>query len=123
MRKETAEYAVLLRPLSKEDGGGWLAVVPDLPGCMSDGDTGKEALDNVLDAIESWKEAAEELGRQIPNPDSSIGQWRQRVPRTLHVTLKQMAEREGVSLNALVNAILADSIGRRFGTDGSDGRR
>jgi antitoxin HicB len=118
-----AEYAVLLRPLSEEEGGGWLAVVPDLPGCLSDGEDGQEALENVRAAIESWKEAAEELGRQIPDPDSSLGQWRQRVPRTLHVTLKQMAEREGVSLNQLVTAILAESIGRRFGTDGSDGRR
>jgi antitoxin HicB len=62
------EYRVLIRPLSEEDGGGWLAVVPDLPGCMSDGATRQEAFQNVLDAVESWKEAAEELGRPIPPP-------------------------------------------------------
>ncbi len=118
-----AEYAVLLRPLSEEDGGGWFAVVPDLPGCMSDGDTGQQALENVLDAVESWKEEAREIGKPVPEPGTSLGQWRQRVPRTLHITLKEMAEREGVSLNQLVTAILAESVGRRFGSDGSDGRR
>jgi antitoxin HicB len=123
MKGRAQEYAVLLRPLSEGDGGGYLAVVPDLPGCMSDGETGQEAFENVLDAIEAWKEEAEELGRPIPEPDSSIGQWRQRAPKTLHTTLKQMASREGVSLNQLVVAILAESIGRRFGSDGSGGRR
>jgi len=33
------DYPVLIEPLSLEDGGGFLATVPDLPGCMSDGDT------------------------------------------------------------------------------------
>ncbi|HEX6013929.1 MAG TPA: type II toxin-antitoxin system HicB family antitoxin [Geminicoccaceae bacterium] len=110
------EYAVLIEPLSAADGGGWVAVVPDLPGCMSDGETMAEALENALGAIESWKEAAEESGRPIPAPHSSLGQWRQRVPKTLHATLKRMAETEGVSLNMLVAAILAESVGKRLGS-------
>lgn len=113
------EYAVLIRPLPAKDGGGWLAEVPDLPGCMADGENGMEALRNALDAIESWKEAAEELGRPVPAPETSAGQWRQRVPRTLHFTLKQIAKTEGVSLNQLVTAILAESIGRRLGSESS----
>jgi antitoxin HicB len=76
-----------------------------------------------LGAIEAWKEEALEVGKLIPEPGTSLGQWRQRVPRTLHVALKERAEREGVSLNQLVTAILAESIGRRFGDEGSDGRR
>lgn len=47
-------YSVLLQPLSKDDGGGWLATVPDLPGCRSDGETQLEALKNVQDAIRTW---------------------------------------------------------------------
>ncbi len=107
------EYAVLVRPLSEADGGGYEAIVPDLPGCMSDGETMNEAIENVGGAIESWKEAAEEQGRPVPVPGSTVGQWRQRVPKHLHVELKQIAQAEGVSLNALVTAILAESIGRR----------
>ncbi len=114
------DYAVFLTALSEADGGGWLASVPDLPGCMSDGDTPAEAVANVADAIESWKEAAEELGRPIPKPGSTVGQWRQRVPKSLHMELKQIARAEGVSLNALVAAILAESVGRRRGRPTGD---
>jgi len=61
-------YPVLIEPLSDEDGGGFLATVPDLPGCMSDGETPEEALVNIRDAILTWIEAAEELGRPVPEP-------------------------------------------------------
>jgi predicted RNase H-like HicB family nuclease len=61
-------YRITLRPLSAADGGGWLAEVPELPGCMSDGDTPQEAVDNVMDAIACWIEAAEEDGRPVPQP-------------------------------------------------------
>lgn len=109
-------YAVLLRPLAEGEGNGFEVVVPDLPGCVSDGDTYQEALTNVLDAIESWKEAADELGRPVPEPGSSLGQWRQRVPKTLHETLKHVAAQEGVSLNQLVTALLAQAVGTRLGS-------
>jgi len=62
------EYVVVVEPLTPEDGGGYFATVPDLLGCMSDGETPEEAIANVRDAIEAWKEAAEELGREIPKP-------------------------------------------------------
>lgn len=62
------EYAVIVAPLSAEDGGGFLATVPDLPGCMSDGATPEEAIANVQDAIAAWIEAAQQTGRQIPHP-------------------------------------------------------
>ncbi|MGN6470995.1 MAG: type II toxin-antitoxin system HicB family antitoxin [Rhizobiaceae bacterium] len=62
------EYAVLISPLSVEDGGGFLATVPDLPGCMSDDETPEEAVTNVQDAILAWIEAARELGREIAAP-------------------------------------------------------
>ena len=48
------KYSVLVRALPDDDGGGWVAIVPDLPGCSSDGDTPMEALKNVQDAIEAW---------------------------------------------------------------------
>jgi antitoxin HicB len=62
------EYSALLEPLSPEDGGGFLATVPDLPGCMSDGETPEEAIANVQDAILAWMEAARDLGHDIPKP-------------------------------------------------------
>lgn len=62
------EYPVTVRPLPQADGGGFVALVPDLPGCMSDGATPQEALSNVQDAIECWIEAANEMGRPVPPP-------------------------------------------------------
>jgi antitoxin HicB len=70
MRKP--EYAVVIEPLSEEDGGGFLATVPDLPGCMTDGDTREEAARNVDDAIASWLEEARLVGRAIPEPRAAL---------------------------------------------------
>jgi antitoxin HicB len=93
------------------DGGGWLASVPALPGCMGDGETPEAALADAERAILEWQDAARQLGRDVPGP-SSLGQWRQRVPRTLHEKLKIIAAREGVSLNAYVANVLAEAVGK-----------
>jgi predicted RNase H-like HicB family nuclease len=66
--KKTLDYPVLIEPLSKEDGGGFLASAPDLPGCVSDGETAEAALDNVRRAINEWIAEAKGLGRTIPQP-------------------------------------------------------
>ena len=62
------DYPVLIEPLSPEDGGGFIAVAPDLPGCMSDGATAEEALANVKDAIAEWIAEAQALARPVPPP-------------------------------------------------------
>lgn len=64
-------YSIMLRPLGAADGGGWLAEIPELPGCMSDGDTPQQAVENAMDAIACWIEAAEEDGRPVPVPASA----------------------------------------------------
>jgi len=61
-------YRITLCPLEVTEGGGWLAEVPELPGCMSDGETPLQAVENVMDAISCWIEAAEEDGRPVPAP-------------------------------------------------------
>jgi predicted RNase H-like HicB family nuclease len=66
------EYAVRIERLAEVDGGGYLATVPDLPGCMSDGETPEEALKNVQEAIESWVEAAKEWNEDIPKPSPPL---------------------------------------------------
>ena len=62
------EYRVVIEPLAPKDGGGFVATVPDLPGCMSDGETPEEALANVRDAVAAWIEEARALGRSVPKP-------------------------------------------------------
>ncbi len=63
-----ARYPITLRPLTEWEGGGFLALAPYLPGCMSDGETPADALANVYDAIECWIEGAEELSHRVPEP-------------------------------------------------------
>lgn len=64
------DYAVVIEPLPEERGGGFLATVPDLPGCVSDGETRVEAAVSAEDAIAAWLEEAAALGRDIPAPGS-----------------------------------------------------
>jgi antitoxin HicB len=113
MRKHT-DYPFELRPLSDEEGGGWLITYPDLPGCMSDGETPEEAMVNGKDALSAWIKAAEDAGRDIPQPgDLPSGKFVARVPKSMHARLSARAKQEGVSMNALVSAFLAESLGRR----------
>ena len=65
-------YPVVVQPLKDEDGGGFVATVPDLPGCMSDGETPEEALINVQEAIAAWIEAATDMGRKVPKPSAQL---------------------------------------------------
>ncbi len=62
------DYEVDILPLSENDGGGFAAIAPELPGCRSDGETPQEALENMYDAIACWIEAAQEMGRIVPQP-------------------------------------------------------
>ena len=50
-KAKQTEYAIMVEPLSDADGGGWLATVPALPGCMGDGDTPEAALADAEAAI------------------------------------------------------------------------
>jgi antitoxin HicB len=59
------KYPVIVQRLSPEDVGGSLATIPDLPGCVSDGETPEEALANVQDAIAAWIEAAHDMGDRL----------------------------------------------------------
>jgi antitoxin HicB len=113
------EFQVLprfeIRPLTAEEGGGFLIEFPEYPGCVADGETPEEAMREGRDALASYLRTLEELGRPVPSPgeDAYTGQWRQRVPKSLHAALSRRAEREGVSLNMLVTVLLAEGLGRR----------
>jgi antitoxin HicB len=96
-----------LAPLSKTDGGGWLITFPDLPGCMSDGDSLEEAVKNGAEAEKAWLAAAETWGR--PKPKSLVA----RLPVSLHRELSTLAKAEGVSLNTLMVSILSRGASER----------
>lgn len=122
MEKYIDRYTINIVPLSEDDGGGYLATVPSLPGCMSDGETMDEAMANVREAISSWIIVAEEIGRKIPEADIYIedeeeysGKFSTRVGKTIHKQLKQQAKDEGVSINQLVNCYIAMGLGNDYG--------
>lgn len=109
-----SDYPFEVRPLADDEGGGYLITFPDLPGCMSDGETPEEAIKNGLDAANSWLETAKEFKDPIPKPSQSFsGKFMTRVPKSLHFRLVTRAKKEGVSMNTLVTTFLAESLGKR----------
>ncbi|KAB0665584.1 toxin-antitoxin system HicB family antitoxin [Oryzomonas japonica] len=114
-------YGHVISPLSVEDGGGYMITFPDLPGCMSDGETQEEALANGRDAFDGWMAAQVDMGRQMPVPthydeEGKPVKFVQRLPRSLHASLQTRAKAEGVSINTLVLALIAEGLGRREAT-------
>jgi predicted RNase H-like HicB family nuclease len=64
------KYGIILY-WSQEDEA-LIAEVPELPGCMADGETYQKALQNVEIIIAQWIETATELGRKIPKPKGKL---------------------------------------------------
>ena len=48
------------------EDGGWVAEVPSLPGCISQGETKEHVIENVRDAIQTWIEGAQSVGMKVP---------------------------------------------------------
>ncbi len=114
--KATIDYPFTIRALAADEGGGYLIQFPDLPGCIADGATPEEAMREGRDALKSWLGTMKALGRPIPPPGSAgrfSGKWVMRVPKSLHRRLTERAHDEGVSLNGLATALLAEGLGRR----------
>lgn len=110
------DYPFHIRPMSSQEGGGFLIEYPDLPGCMSDGETIGQAIENGRDALRSWLSSMREAGRPVPAPsgnpaDGYSGKWAQRAPKSLHRRLADRARVEGVSRNTLAVALLAEGVG------------
>lgn len=85
-----------------KDEGGFIVTYPDLLGCISCGETIESAVANAIDAKEVWLEAAIEEGIEINEPDSLddySGQFKLRIPKSLHKSLAEHSQREGISMN------------------------
>jgi predicted RNase H-like HicB family nuclease len=50
----------------------FIVEVPELPGCIADGETYQEAVQNVEVVIQEWIETAQELGRSLPEPKGRL---------------------------------------------------
>ena len=82
--------------------GGYVVSFPDLPGCLTCGETIESAVENAIDAKKAWLEAALEKGIEIYEPNSLedySGQFKLRIPKSLHRSLVENSRREGISMN------------------------
>jgi antitoxin HicB len=96
---------------------GYLGKVPELPGCVTAGETEAEALTNLREAMAAWFEEALETGLPIPEPQSEpkrySGKLLVRLPSSLHGQLAERAREEGVSTNQMTLALIAEGLGAR----------
>ena len=107
------DYPIRVDPIPEDEGGGYLVSIPDLPGCIADGETIDAAVAEARDAFRAWAAAEREDKGELPAPKTWSGQFVQRIPRTLHMQLARRAASEGVSLNQLAATFLAQGLAAR----------
>lgn len=93
--------------------GGYVAYFPDLPGCITCVDSINEIETQLKDAKKVWIEAELNAGRSIPEPtyDGNFsGQFKLRLPKSLHRELSDQAKEEGVSMNQLCVYLLTKNL-------------
>ena len=78
------DYAIRIEPLPRKEDGGFLVTVPDLPGCVADGESIKAAVAEAHDAFKMWATAEQQGRGKLPAPKIYSGQFAQRIPKSLH---------------------------------------
>ena len=92
--------------------GGYIASFPELCGCITCGETVEKAVANAIDAKKEWLTAAIEDGIDIPTPETTenySGQFKLRLPKSLHKQLAEDARRDGISMNQYCVYLLAQN--------------
>ncbi len=96
------EMSYRMEIVEDKDEGGYVVSYPDLPGCVTCGETIETAVANAIDAKRAWIEATLEEGIEIyeaDNLEGYSGQFKLRIPRSLHRSLAEHSKREGISMN------------------------
>jgi antitoxin HicB len=108
-------YLAFRYPIEVREGqdGGYFVTHPDLDGCMAEGATLEEAVANLADSRELWIETRLENGYAVPEPGNEeySGRISLRMAPSLHEQLTRIATRNGISLNLLINSVLASYAG------------
>lgn len=105
MMKTLCDYMEMnyrMEIVEDKDEGGFVVSFPDLPGCITCGENIESAIANAMDAKQVWLEAAIEDGIEIYEPNTLeeySGQFKLRIPRSLHRSLAEHSKREGISMN------------------------
>lgn len=104
------EISYRMEIVEDKEEGGFVVSFPDLPGCITCGETIEKAIANATDAKQAWFEAALEDGIEIQEPvslEDYSGQFKLRIPRSLHRDLAEHSKREGISMNQYCVYLLA----------------
>ena len=94
--------------------GGYTIHCPELPGCITCAETIEEGVKMIEDAKVAWFEACIEDGFLIPEPsnlEDYSGQFKLRIPKSLHRTLAEKSREEGISMNQYCLYLLSNSTG------------
>ena len=107
------QYSFEVRPLSDDEGSGWLISHPDLPGCIVVADTLEEAMVKREPVLAACLEAAKEHGHPIPEPSLNkwSGKFNFRTSKSTHARMAAKAKAEGISLNAYLNQVVNRDLG------------
>ena len=113
--KDLHYYLQLDYPLRVEPDpeGGFVASIPDLPGCYSAGETKQEAVERLEESKAAWIEAYYAIHGEAPEPaslSSLSGRILLRLPKYLHRKLHNAAHAEGISVNQYAISLLAEGI-------------
>jgi predicted RNase H-like HicB family nuclease len=118
----TSVDEVLSRPyrrlLTPNGEGGFVASIHEFPGCIGEGETADEAIDQLDSAARGWVGAALATGYPVPEPanyDDFSGKIALRLSRRLHKMASERAALEGTSVNQLLSNAIAHYLGQ---TDG-----
>ena len=101
-----------------KEEGGFIASFPDLPGCITVGDSIEDVIQNIVDAKRVWLESELEMGAMIPEPEEMkeySGQFKLRLPKSLHKQLAEHSRSEGVSMNQYCVYLLSMNSALRIG--------
>ncbi|BCA78993.1 type II toxin-antitoxin system HicB family antitoxin [Desulfuromonas sp. KJ2020] len=99
------------RFLWSDEDSGFIVTCPDFPGFSAFGETTENALEEANIALDLLVESLRTAGTALPEPTKAAdysGQVRLRMPKSLHRSLVQRAEMEGVSLNTWLITLLSE---------------
>lgn len=99
--------------VKEQEEGGYVLHCPELPGCITCGETVQEGLEMLEDAKKCWFAACLEDGVPIPEPaqlEDYSGQFKLRLPKSLHKQLAQRSSEEGVSMNQYCVYLLSKGL-------------
>ena len=116
MNKDLAYYMNLsyrIEVIKEQEGSGYVFHCPELPGCITCAETVAEGMEMLEDAKKCWFTACLEDGVPIPEPaqlEDYSGQFKLRLPKSLHKQLAQRSSEEGVSMNQYCVYLLSKGL-------------